>query len=296
MKSALRMFTAVASKVADQVITDYSTSFGAATRLLGARHRQHIRNVYALVRVADEIVDGVAAEAGLSIDDQMATLQRYIDEVERALASGYSPDLVIHAFATTARQCDISTELTMPFFESMASDIIRNSNPDGGASLSREEHAEYVYGSAEVVGLMCLRVFTRGMPMAPETRARLERGARQLGAAFQNVNFLRDLADDSERLGRHYLTHDAELTDETRSQWVATIRAQLSDAEAVIPMLPRDCRAAVRTAHAIFSDLTDRIAHVPAAELYQRRIRVPNPRKTVMAGSAILATAVERRS
>src|SRR5690606_24905696 len=159
--SALAKFDAAACSAANEVIGVYSTSFGLATRLLGPRHRQHVRNIYAMVRVADEIVDGVAAEAGLDRTAQTEHLEAYRAATLTALRLGYSSDLVLHAFARTATVSGIGPDLTEPFFDSMRTDL---ESPDDGARLTfdAEEHASYVHGSAEVVGLMCLRVFVRG--------------------------------------------------------------------------------------------------------------------------------------
>lgn len=290
--SSLAQFTRAAEAVSQDVIGAYSTSFGMATRLLGRRHRRHVRNIYALVRVADEIVDGVADQAGLSLEEQRDALDRYAAETRHALRTGYSTDLVVHAFALTARECGIDEALIEPFFDSMRSDLV-----DGDRRIAFDEaaHAAYVYGSAEVVGLMCLRVFLRDRGAADAVRLRAEHGARQLGAAFQNVNFLRDLGDDTARLGRSYLGEGSALTQRELESWVTEIRSQLADAEEAIPLLPLDARAAVRSAHALFANLTDRIARTPATELAARRIRVPNPVKLILVASAILATIRDRR-
>lgn len=290
--SSLARFTRTAEAVADDVIAAYSTSFGLATRLLGARHRTHVRNIYAMVRVADEIVDGVAKDAGLTPDEQAEALDRYVAETHRAMRTGYSSDLVVHAFACTARQCGIDESLTRPFFDSMRIDL---DDKGGMAVFDDDRHAAYVYGSAEVVGLMCLRVFLRGEQLDDAERARLEHGARSLGAAFQNINFLRDLADDTDRLGRSYLGAEGRLCDADRDRWVARVREQLADAAATVPALPKDARVAVRSAHALFSALTDRIARTPAEELYRTRIRVPDAVKLRLAATAVLTTAREAR-
>jgi phytoene/squalene synthetase len=289
---SLRRFSRTAEIATAHVIRAYSTSFGMATRLLGRRHRQHIRNVYAMVRIADEIVDGVAAEAGLDAGAQADALASYIAETHRAMRTGYSSDLILHAFARTARACGIGEDLTQPFFDSMRADIA-----DGAAvsAYDAEAHSRYVFGSAEVVGLMCLRVFLRGAVRTPEEHAVLEQGARQLGAAFQNVNFLRDLADDTDRLHRSYLSGASRLTDADRDAWVATVERQLDDARASIPLLPKDARAAVRSALLLFAALTARVKRTPVEELYRRRVRVPNPIKLLLAARAALVTAVEPR-
>ena len=164
----------------------------------------------------------------------------------------------------------------------------------GFASYDADAHANYVYGSAEVVGLMCLQVFLRGEDRTPQEHEILVRGARQLGAAFQNVNFLRDLADDTDRLHRGYLGGTNRLTDADRDAWVGTVRRQLDDARAAIPLLPKDARAAVRSALALFAALTQRVARTPVEVLYRRRVRVPDPIKAGLAARALIVTALER--
>lgn len=288
---ALDRFTRTAEIAATDVIRTYSTSFGLASRLLGRRHRQHVRNIYAMVRIADEIVDGVAAEAGLDGSAQSAALDAYIAETHRAMRLGYSSDLVLHAFARTARESGIGEDLTQPFFDSMRADIAGDA---GFTAHDSASHERYVYGSAQVVGLMCLRVFLRDEHRTDIEHSTLDHGARQLGSAFQNVNFLRDLADDTDRLHRGYLGGSARLTDADRDAWVRTIHGELDDAAAAIPLLPRDARAAVRSAHALFSALTQRVATTPADELYRRRVRVPDPLKAALAGRAVVVTALER--
>ncbi|MDF2561105.1 MAG: phytoene synthase [Microbacterium sp.] len=289
--AALRRFSRTAEIATSDVIRTYSTSFGLATRLLGRRHRQHVRNIYAMVRIADEIVDGVAAEAGLDSAAQSAALASYVAETHRSMRSGYSSDLILHAFARTARECGIGEDLTTPFFDSMTADIAGEA---GFAAYDADAHAAYVYGSAEVVGLMCLQVFLRDSSRTPAELEVLRRGARQLGAAFQNVNFLRDLADDTDRLHRGYLGGTARLSDADRDAWVATIRQQLADARTAIPLLPKDARAAVRSALALFAALTRRVSQTPADVLYRRRVRVPDPIKAVLAARAVVVTAMER--
>lgn len=290
---SLRRFSRTAEIATTGVIRAYSTSFGMATRLLGRRHRQHIRNIYAMVRIADEIVDGVAAEAGLDSHAQADALTSYIAETHRAMRTGYSSDLILHAFAGTARACGIGEDLTQPFFDSMSADIV-----DGRgevAAFDADAHAQYVFGSAEVVGLMCLRVFLRGRTRSADDLAVLEHGARQLGAAFQNVNFLRDLADDTDRLRRSYLSSSDRLTDADRDAWVRTVEEQLRDARASIPLLPKDARAAVRSALALFASVTRRVARTPADELYRRRVRVPDGIKLLLAARSVLETLAEPR-
>ncbi|MGO3885385.1 MAG: phytoene/squalene synthase family protein [Mycetocola sp.] len=281
MSTPLDQYTRIAQDAAAQVITGYSTSFSMATRLLPRRCRTHITSVYALVRVADEIVDGVGEAAGLSVEQQRHALNALEAEVEAASASGFSSNVVVHAFARAARDCGITREQTRPFFHSMEMDL----DP---RALDEDEQQEYVHGSAEVVGLMCLRVFLAGQGVSDEDTARLDEGARALGAAFQNVNFLRDLADDTTR-GRDYLPTEADtLTEQGKDAWVSRIRADFEIASRTIPLLPRDCRAGVGAARALFAELTRRIDSVPLSELRRVRVSVPATTKARIISTAVL--------
>jgi 15-cis-phytoene synthase len=274
--TGLALYSRTADDAAAAVIHRYSTSFGLAARLLGARPRPHVRNIYALVRVADEIVDGPAHDAGLTPDRERAVLDALENEVMDAIATGFSANLVVHAFARTARECGIDAELIAPFFASMRTDIDTAAHDD----LS---HDAYVYGSAEVVGLMCLQVFLNaGMTAPARPAADLVDGARRLGAAFQDVNFLRDLADDADRLGRDYL--DGAADDGRRIAVLDRIDADLAAAASVIPHLPPDCRAAVTAAHDLFAELSRRLRLSPAGA---PRVRVPDTVKATLAARAL---------
>jgi phytoene/squalene synthetase len=279
----LALYSEVAEQAASLVIRRYSTSFGMASRLLGAGVRQPVENVYALVRVADEIVDGGADEAGLERQVAARLLNELERDVERSIDEGYSANLIVHAFAQTARDAGFGTELTEPFFASMRMD------------LSQTEHDEasfrdYVYGSAEVVGLMCLRIFVRGVDYTDAQLATLETGARALGAAFQKVNFLRDLRADVEALGRSYFPglDVATLTDAQKLVLVDDIDADLAAAAATLPLLPRSSRRAVALAHGLFAELNRRIRATPASTLITTRVRVPDPVKLRIATAAAL--------
>lgn len=279
----LALYTRAAHESAATIIHEYSTSFGMATRLLATAVRPRVEDVYALVRVADEIVDGAAAEAGLDTDDQRALLDALEADTERAMRTGYSANLVVHSFAATAREAGISVDMTRPFFASMRRDL-------SPVDFTAEELREYIYGSAEVVGLMCLAVFLHDTPVPPETRARLERGARRLGSAFQKINFLRDLAEDYSQLGRSYFPgiDPARLTERQKLALVVDIDCDLGAAADAIPELPDNCRRAILAAHALFAELSDRIRATPASELLARRVRVPTRTKV---GILLRATA-----
>jgi len=276
------LYDRVAEETASIVIHRYSTSFGLASRLLGVGVRQHVENIYALVRVADEIVDG-----GAKVDTLQAAraLNELEVETELALEIGFSSNLVVHAFALTAREVSFGAELTAPFFESMRMDLSQKQH-------DRESFERYVYGSAEVVGLMCLRAFLAGEPVTDV--ARFETGARALGAAFQKVNFLRDLAADFETLGRSYFPDVAvdSFDEATKARLLDDIDADLAVSAAVVPDLPRSSRRAVALAQSLFAELSARLRATPASQLVSARVRVPNPVKARLA----LAAALGRRA
>ncbi|SIO05179.1 phytoene/squalene synthase family protein [Agromyces cerinus] len=279
--TGLALYDRTAHLGSAQVISHYSTSFGLASRLCSRPVRDHLADLYALVRIADEIVDGPAEEAGLAPDERRAMLEALEVETERAIASGYSSNLVVHAFARTARDTGFGPELTRPFFASMRRDL----DP---VDFDEAELREYIHGSAEVVGLMCLRAFSEGLPVDARRDARWQRGARHLGAAFQKVNFLRDLADDYGSLGRRYFPgiDPALLTEADKLRLLDDLDRDLAIAGEVIAELPSGCRRAVAAAHALFSALSSRLRRTPASELLTTRVRVPTPQKLMLLARA----------
>ncbi|PZE69073.1 MULTISPECIES: squalene/phytoene synthase family protein [unclassified Curtobacterium] len=282
----LQLYDATAEAASGVVIDRYSTSFGLASRMLARDTREHIRNVYALVRVADEVVDGPATEAGLDRELARTVLDELEADTERAIALGFSVNPVVHAFARTARATGFGAELTAPFFASMRMDLDRTEHDDAS-------FAAYVYGSAEVVGLMCLRAFVYRAGRPTFDQAELVAGARALGAAFQKVNFLRDLHADFEVLGRSYFPGvDIRSFDEaTKNRLVADVQADLDHAARTIRLLPADARNAVGLAHALFQELNDRLARTPASRLVTTRVRVPNPVKVRLAAQVLAGRA-----
>lgn len=268
--TGIDLYNATAKASASTVIRRYSTSFGWASRLLSPSMREHIAQIYALVRLADELVDGPAEAAGVDTRGRGVMLDELEADTARALRLGFSTNLIVHAFALTARQHGIGMDLCGPFFASMRADL-------DVAAYGEQELAEYIYGSAEVVGLMCLAVFEGGATRSAQERRCLHEGARRLGSAFQKVNFLRDFAQDHDQLGRTYFpgTH-TELTERAKDDIVHSIRDDLRIADAARPLLARGCRAAVGAATEMFRELTDRIESTPAADLVRRRVRVPD--------------------
>ncbi len=276
-------YDAVSEGSSALVIREYSSSFGLASRLLAEPVRTQVRNLYALVRVADEIVDN--PDPGLAVVARERMLTWLLDDVRHACATGYSANLVVHAFARTATAVGIEDELVAPFFDSMRMDLDTTVH-------TPESFERYVYGSAEVVGLMCLRAFLAAPdgPADPEgTYADLAPGARRLGAAFQKLNFVRDLAEDHDLLHRQYFP-DLEVDlfcDADRNRILDDIDADLVAAAAVVPALPPSSRRAVTAAHATFAELASRLRATPAPEIRRARVRVPHPVKLRIAAGAL---------
>ena len=272
--SSLERYLSAAERSSAEVIDTYSTSFGWASKLLGKAEQQPVRNIYALVRVADEIVDGAADEAH---DNPAKLLDELEAETYRALESGFSTNLVVHAFAHTAREVGIKRDIIEPFFHSMRMDLTEREH-------DQKSFDTYVYGSAEVVGLMCLKVFMVGKDYTKEERVTLIAGARALGAAFQKVNFLRDLSADFKKLGRSYFpgVNVATFDSQTQSRLIADIEADLAKPAQTLPLLPKGSRKAVAAAQMFFDALNERIRNTPAEVLIETRISVPNTQKLVI--------------
>jgi phytoene synthase len=281
--SRASLYDRVAEETASIVIRRYSTSFGLASRLLEPRARQHVENIYALVRLADEIVDGEAAGAGLDAVDAARQLNELERETDFAIDKGFSANLIVHAFGLTARETGFGQSLTGPFFDSMRTDL-------SATEHDPESFDRYVYGSAEVVGLMCLRAFIQGSSYSETEIERLEDGARALGAAFQKVNFLRDLGADFRELGRSYFpgVSVVSFTEAEKNRLLDDIDNDLRMSASVIPDLPAGSRRAVALAQGLFAELAVRLRTTPATELVRSRVRVPNPIKLRIAASAML--------
>lgn len=263
-----------------QVITSYSSSFSLAARLLSPGTRPHVAAIYALARVGDEIVDGVGAFSGQPRDQ----LRTYRDRVRDALDSGFSSDPVVHAFAVTARRYGIDARLVDPFFTSMAMDL-----DPAYREHSEESLARYIHGSAEVIGEMCLRTFADGAIADNDIAAT---GARALGSAFQKVNFLRDVREDSRELGRNYLPgrDPLALTTTDVEELVADIREDLHRADAAISRIPGRDRVAIQACHDIFAVLTTRLSEAGPAAIMAGRVRIPDHEKALIVAGSIART------
>ncbi|MFB8227429.1 phytoene/squalene synthase family protein [Cellulosimicrobium sp. NPDC055967] len=274
-----RLYDLTAARTSRVVLASYSTSFGLGARLLDAPTRDGIDAIYGLVRIADEVVDTRRGDGAADLLDELEA------EVTRALDRGWSTNLVVHSFALTARRCGVGHDEVDPFFASMRTDLTVRVH-------DRESYERYVYGSAEVVGLMCLAVFlnARRRPGEPLRVADpvLVRGARALGAAFQKINFLRDLRTDHDELGRAYLPGvvPGRLRRRDVEAFCREVEEDLAAARAALPGLPVRPRVAVAATVAVYERLLARLAATPPEDILRARVRVPDPVKVALAARA----------
>lgn len=273
------LYHRTSARICHDVLAGYSTSFGLGTRVLPPGQRRDIEAVYALVRIADEVVDTRGgADAGDALDELEGQLAR-------AMESGWSTNPVVHAFARTARRVGIDHDLTEPFFASMRADLTVRVHDE-------ESYRRYIYGSAEVVGLMCLAVFLNAdrRPGDPARRADPDtvEGARALGAAFQKVNFLRDLAADT-ALGRQYFPGVGPQGPDDRqyAEILADIGADVARARLSLPALPPRPRTAVAVTLGLYDRLLSQLAGLPPERVMAERVRVSNPRKLLVLGRTV---------
>lgn len=258
-------YTRAAMQLSARFTHLYSTSFSSATKLFDASIRPHIYAIYGLVRIADEIVDTYKG------GDQAALLVDLETETYAALQRGYSSNPLVHAFAITARQCGIDKELIGPFFASMRMDLEPR-------TYDQQAYDEYIYGSAEVIGLMCLKVFVGGNTAQ---YGHLSSGARRLGAAYQKVNFLRDVAADHHDLGRFYFpgTSFDSLDAAAKLAIITDIRNDFAAAKPYVHQLPVSARKAVQLSYRYYDALLVTLAATPVDTIKQRRISVPRAKK-----------------
>ena len=258
----MEQYTAVSYQLSQQLTDAYSTSFGWSIRLIPKASRRDVYALYGLVRVADEIVDSYRGpDAAKQLDD-------FEQQTYDSIDSGYSANPIIQAFAATARHYAIPKELITAFFHSMRLDLTKTRH-------TQKSYTDYIYGSAEVVGLMMLRLF-----VSDAEYKRLEPAARHLGAAYQKVNFLRDIAADH-AMGRWYFPNgDFTTFDDTQKAAIeADIAADLTAGEKGIRELPESLRGAVSLSAVYYRALLEKIEQQTAVTLKSSRIRIPNTQK-----------------
>ena len=260
------LFDSISNESATLITKKYSTSFSIAVRLLAPDIRQAIYNIYGFVRVADEIVDSFEGYPKEEL------LNRFEGEYQYAIEIGISTNPVINAFQKTVKEYNIEAKLVESFLKSMRADLNKQ------VYENQEEIDEYIYGSADVVGLMCLKVFVKG---DQEKYLNLKKPAMKLGSAFQKVNFLRDLNEDFENLNRSYFPNinPNKLSETDKKKVLTEIKKDFEEAYTGIVKLPKEAKLAVYVAYKYYSNLLYKIEKTPSAILKEKRIRVSNPKK-----------------
>jgi phytoene/squalene synthetase len=254
----------------------YSTSFSSAIRLLHADIQGPIYDIYGFVRFADEIVDTFHGF------DKINLLSNFKKETYDAIEQGISLNPILHSFQITVNRYNIDLALVDAFFKSMEYDLDRSKYDEQG-------YAEYIYGSAEVVGLMCLYVFCDGDQVQYE---KLKPHAQSLGSAFQKVNFLRDVKADYQQLNRTYFpgVDFHAFTPEMKEAIEADIEKDFRHAYLGIVQLPLKVRFGVYLAYKYYLSLFKKIKALQPQRILEERIRIPNYHKAWVAAKAVVRT------
>jgi 15-cis-phytoene synthase len=259
------LFDRFSLRVSKLITESYSTSFSLGILYIDRRLRKHIYAIYGFVRTADEIVDSFEGY------DKKTLLERFKSDTWEALENRISVNPILNSFQNTVHRYHIRYELIEIFFQSMEMDLQRlDFNPG--------TYEQYILGSAEVVGLMCLHVFTENNKKAYKD---LKPYAMKLGSAFQKVNFLRDLKDDFQILGRSYFP-DIDIMDfslQAKKQIEQDIERDFQMALPGIKMLPRSSRTGVYLAYVYYLSLFKKIKRLPAQQLLTKRVRINNGKK-----------------
>ncbi|MEL6917154.1 MAG: phytoene/squalene synthase family protein [Bacteroidota bacterium] len=260
------IFDTVSHSCSRIVTESYSTSFALATKMLDTSIRGDIYNIYGFVRFADEIVDTFHAY------DKETLFNNFEKDLEEALKQKISLNPILNAFQHTYHKYGLPHHLVASFMKSMRMDLVKT------VYKTEEEYKEYIYGSADVVGLMCLKVFVKG---DTEKYKELKDAAMALGSAFQKVNFLRDLKADFEDLNRTYFpnTNLSELDEASKTRIVDEIRADFEVGYSGIVKLPNEAKFGVYTAYKYYTKLLQKLQNTPPMEIRNARIRVPNYQK-----------------
>ena len=258
-----------------KLITErYSTSFSSSVRMLEPSLRDPIYAIYGFVRYADEIVDTFHEY------NQEELINEFEQNYFKALDRKISLNPILNAFQEVVHQYDLF-DLVTPFMKSMKMDL------DKSNYLTQKEYEEYIYGSADVVGLMCLKIFVKG---DEKEYHRLKESAQKLGSAFQKVNFLRDLRDDIETLGRFYFPgiNLKELNQNQKEQIIEEIEHDFANAYIGIKQLPDGARFGVLAAYKFYLGLLKKLKKTHASDILSTRIRVSDSGKMFILGKSYI--------
>ena len=248
------LFDQISEECSKNVTKSYSTSFSMATKMLSSSIRQDIYNIYGFVRFADEIVDSFHNY------NKKDLLNRFEDDLIYALDNKISMNPILNSFQYTVHKNNIEQELIDAFLKSMKMDLHKQKYN------SKEEYQEYIYGSADVVGLMCLNVFVEG---DKNQYYRLKPQAMSLGSAFQKVNFLRDLNSDYQVLDRTYFPNLdlSDFNEKSKASIIADIEKDFDHALKGIFMLPESARLGVYTAFKYYKQLLIKLKKTPSKKM-----------------------------
>jgi|TARA_B100000767_G_scaffold155141_2_gene145900 phytoene/squalene synthetase len=265
---ALKLYDDVCAECSILTTKAYSTSFSLGIRFLGKQLRQPIYSIYGYVRFADEIVDT------FHHTDKKALFERFKADTDLAIEERISLNPILHTFQQVYHRYSLDKKHVDLFLQSMEWDLNR-------ADYDRLGFDQYIVGSAEVVGLMCLKVFVNGDEAEYE---RLRPFAERLGAAFQKINFLRDLKADYQEMGRSYFPNLdlSSFDDETKRVIEDEIEADFKEAYKGIIELPRSSRLGVYIAYIYYLRLFQKIRSLPSARIMEERIRIPNAQKATL--------------
>lgn len=258
-----QLYTKVSFILSKIVTTRYSTSFSLGVRALSKKYQDAIFGIYGFVRVADEIVDTFKNVNKEKLFNEFR-LQTY-----QAIDEGISTNPILHSFQLVVNHYKIDKSLIDAFLNSMQMDLYY-------ANHDRNRYDQYIFGSAEAVGLMCLKVFVDGNQ---EMYEKLKPYARALGSAFQKVNFLRDIKSDFEERGRLYfpdIQSENELTNQNKQKLEQEVEKEFSEAIIGIKQLSNDVKLGVYSAFKYYEALFKKIKKSDIETLRQKRIRVPN--------------------
>ena len=257
------------------VTKKYSTSFSIAVKMLSPSIRPAIYAIYGFVRFADEIVDTFHNH------DKEILIEEFEKEYYKAVERKISLNPILQSFQAVVNQYNIEDELVQAFLKSMKLDLKKKDYN------SQAEYKEYIYGSADVVGLMCLRVFLNG---DEESYQKLKPSAMSLGSAFQKVNFLRDFKDDSQQLERSYFPdiESNKINSDTKKSIIEDIENDFKDAYQGIIQLPIESRFGVYTAYYYYYKLLLKIKKANTEQLMESRIRISNPSKVLLLGKSYI--------
>lgn len=264
----LQIFHTTSENCSRIVTENYSTSFSSAIGLLHKDLRAPIFNIYGFVRFADEIVDTFHGH------DKALLMKEFKQQTWDAIERGISLNPILNSFQRTVNEYDIDYDLISAFFYSMELDLSKG-------KYDKEGYNEYVYGSAEVVGLMCLCIFCEG---DKQRYAELESSARSLGAAFQKVNFLRDIRFDFHDLSRVYFPgcDFNNFTARQKEEIEEDINNDFQDAYQGILKLPLKAKFGVYVAFKYYRSLFDKIRRMKPYRIFESRIRIPNYHKAMI--------------